>query len=193
MDFKESKTMRNLMNSFAGESQARNRYTFFASIAKKAGLEQVSAIFKDTADNEKEHAEIYYKHLVKYLGSGVVNVNAAYPVILDDTSANLQSAIDGENEEWTKLYPEAADIADEEGYTDVATSFRQIAHAEKEHENRYQSLKDNVDGGTVFKKASVVKWRCRNCGRVVETAEAPLKCPTCDHSQSYFELKAENY
>jgi rubrerythrin len=193
MDFKNSKTLQNLMNSFAGESQARNRYTFFASAAKKAGFEQIAAIFQDTANNEKEHAKIYYKHLAKHLGSDVVSVNATYPVILDDTLAHLQSSIDGENEEWTVLYPDGAKNADEEGFPDIAESFRQIAEAEKEHEKRYQALKDNLSNGSVFKKDSVVRWRCRNCGRVIEDAEAPEQCPTCDHLKAHFEVKAENY
>jgi len=193
MDFKKSKTMQNLMNSFAGESQARNRYTYFTSIAKKAGYEQIAALFQDTADNEKEHAKIFYKHLVKYLGEAVVNVNGTFPVVLGDTLVNLKSAIAGENEEWTKLYPEAAKTADEEGFPEVAESFRQIAQAEKEHEIRYAALAKNIEGGSVFKKDKPVRWRCRNCGRVVEGSEAPEKCPTCDHPQSYFELIAENY
>jgi rubrerythrin len=195
MDFKSSKTMQNLMNSFAGESQARNRYTYFASIARKAGYEQIAAIFVDTADNEKEHGKIFYKHLVKYLGAqeAMVNVSATYPVILADTPANLKSAIAGEHEEWIKLYPEAAKIADQEGFKDVAESFRQVAEAEKEHEKRYQALKNNIDQGLVFKKAKPVKWRCRNCGRVIEAAEAPKICPTCSHEQAHFELMAENY
>jgi len=193
MDFKKSKTMQNLMNSFAGESQARNRYTFFASVAKKAGYEQIAAIFQDTADNEKEHAKIFYKHLVRYLGEAMLNVSATYPVILGDTSANLKSSIAGENEEWTKLYPEGAKAADEEGFPEIAESFRQIAFAEKEHEKRYAALRANIESGKVFKKDKAVKWRCRNCGRVVEGAAAPDKCPTCDHPQAYFELIAENY
>jgi len=193
MDFKKSKTMQNLMNSFAGESQARNRYTFFASIAKKAGYEQIAAIFQDTADNEKEHAKLFYKHLVRYLGEAEITVNASYPVILGDTAANLKSSIAGENEEWTKLYPDGAKTADEEGFPEIAETFRQVAMAEQEHEKRYAALKNNIDAGTVFKKAGAVKWRCRNCGRVVESAAAPDKCPTCDHPQAYFELMAQNY
>lgn len=193
MDFKKSKTMQNLMNSFAGESQARNRYTFFSSTARKAGYQQISAIFQDTADNEKEHAKVFYKHLAKYLGEDAVSVNATYPVILGDTLAHLKSSIAGENEEWTKLYPEGAKIADEEGFPEIAYSFRQVAEAEKEHEKRYQALKDNIENGKVFKKDTPIKWRCRNCGRVIEDAVAPEKCPTCDHDQAYFEVMAENY
>lgn len=196
MKFQDSQTMRNLMNSFAGESQARNRYTYFAGVARKAGFEQIAALFVDTADNEKEHAKVFYKHLVKHLGEnyqGMVDVQASYPVVLGDTSVNLASAIAGENEEWTKLYPEAAAIADKEGFPEIAESFRQVAEAEKEHEKRYAALKRNVDSGTVFKKSATVKWRCRNCGRVVEGSAAPDTCPTCVHPKSFFELIAENY
>ena len=193
MEFKNSRTMQNLMNSFAGESQARNRYTYFAGVAKKAGYEQIAAIFLDTAENEKEHAKVFYKHLAKHMGEGAITVNGTYPVVFSDTLKHLKEAIAGENEEWTKLYPDAATIADEEGFKDVAESFRQIAAAELEHEKRYQALKDNIETGSVFKKKSPVRWRCRNCGRVIEAAEAPEKCPTCDHPQAYFEIMAENY
>lgn len=193
MDFKKSKTMQNLMNSFAGESQARNRYTYFAGIAKKAGYEQIASIFQDTADNEKEHAKIFYKHLARYLGEAMLHVDAKFPVVFGDTLMHLKSAIAGENEEWTKLYPEGAAIADEEGFPEIAESFRQIAHAEKEHERRYEALKQNIASGKVFKKDETIKWRCRNCGRVIEASAAPEKCPTCDHPQAYFEVMAENY
>jgi rubrerythrin len=193
MDFKSSGTMKNLMNSFAGESQARNRYTFFASVAKKAGYEQIAAIFLDTAENEKEHAKIFYKHLARHLAEGTVHVSAQYPVVLGDTIAHLTSSIAGENEEWVTLYPEAAKTAEEEGFSEIAGSFLQIAEAEKGHEERYQALKNNIESNAVFKKDGPVKWRCRNCGRIVEETEAPDKCPTCDHSQSYFEVMAENY
>ncbi len=193
MDFNSSKTRQNLMNSFAGESQARNRYTFFASVAKKAGYEQIAAIFLDTAQNEKEHAKVFYKHLAKYMGEGVVNVDGTYPVVFDDTLKHLEESIAGENEEWTKLYPEAAKVADEEGFADVAESFRQVAAAELEHEKRYQALKNNIEAGAVFKKTTQTRWRCRNCGRVVDGAEAPDTCPTCAHPQAHFEVMAENY
>ena len=193
MEFKNSRTMQNLMNSFAGESQARNRYTYFAGVAKKAGYEQIAAIFLDTADNEKEHAKVFYKHLAKHMGEGAVTVNGTYPVVFSDTLKHLKEAIAGENEEWMKLYPEAAKIADEEGFKDVAESFRQIAQAELEHEKRYLALKNNIETGSVFKKKASTKWRCRNCGRVIESAEAPGKCPTCDHPQAHFEIMAENY
>lgn len=193
MDFSTSRTRQNLMNSFAGESQARNRYNYFAGVAKKAGYEQIAAIFADTADNEKEHAKVFYKHLARLMGEGKVTVNATYPVVFSDTLQHLKEAIAGENEEWTRLYPEAAKIADEEGFPDVAESFRQIASAELEHEKRYLALKNNIEMGSVFKKKTSARWRCRNCGRVVDGFEAPDKCPTCAHPQSYFEIMAENY
>lgn len=195
MDFKNSKTMHNLMNSFAGESQARNRYTYFAGIARKAGYEQIAWIFDETADNEKVHAKIFFKHLVNYLGEEptIVDVQASYPVVLGDTLVNLKSAVAGENEEWTLLYPNAAKIADEEGFPEIAESFRQIAKVEKEHEERYEALVSNISGGSVFKKETTVKWRCRKCGRVIESDTAPQKCPTCQHPQAYFEVCAENY
>jgi len=195
MDFKNSKTMHNLMNSFAGESQARNRYTYFAGIARKAGYQQIAAIFEDTANNEKEHAKVFFKHLVNYLGEEptIVDVQAKFPVVLGDTLVNLKSAVAGENEEWTLLYPNAAKIADEEGFPEVAESFRQIAEAEKEHENRYEAFVSNINGGTVFKKSAPVKWRCRNCGRIIESDSAPDICPACQHAQAHFEVCAENY
>jgi rubrerythrin len=193
MEFKGSKTMQNLINSFAGESQARNRYTFFAGTAQKEGFEQIAAIFLDTAANESEHAKIYYKHLVKYLGDAVVNVNASYPVVLGDTLTNLKESLNGENEEWTSLYPDSAKAADSEGFSEIAESFRQISEAEKGHENRYKALIMNIESGKVFKKDKPVSWRCRNCGRVITAAGAPEKCPTCEHPKSYFEIMSENY
>lgn len=195
MEFKNSRTMHNLMNSFAGESQARNRYNYFAGVARKAGYEQIAAIFEDTANNEKEHAKVFFKHLVSYLGEEptIVDVQAKYPVVLGDTLVNLKASVAGENEEWTLLYPNAAKIADEEGFPEVAESFRQIAEAEKEHEKRYEAFVSNISGGTVFKKSAPVKWRCRNCGRVIEADVAPEICPTCNHPQGHFEVCAENY
>jgi len=195
MEFKNSKTMHNLMNSFAGESQARNRYTYFAGIARKAGYQQIAGIFEDTANNEKEHAKVFFKHLAGYLGEEptIVDVQAKFPVVLGDTLINLKASVAGENEEWTLLYPEGAKIADEEGFPEVAESFRQIAKAEKEHENRFEAFVSNISGGTVFKKSAPVKWRCRNCGRVIESDTAPQICPACQHPQAHFEVCAENY
>lgn len=193
MDFKGSKTRTNLINAFAGESQARNRYTFFASEAKKAGYEQISEIFADTANNEKEHAKLFYKLLLELGGADVIQVTQSYPVQLGDTLANLVSAIAGEHGEWEGDYPKAAAVAVEEGFPKVAATFRQVAEAEKSHEKRYAALKASIEGGRVFKREVKIKWRCRNCGRVVEGQEAPQTCPTCLHPQGYFEELAENY
>ncbi|MEO0122636.1 MAG: rubrerythrin [candidate division WOR-3 bacterium] len=187
---KGTKTEKNLLISFAGESQARNRYTYFASVAKKEGYEQISAIFLETADNEKEHAKVFFK----YLEGGELEITAAYPAgMIKDTLTNLQSAADGERFEWSKLYSDFAKIADEEGFPEIATSFREIAEVEQFHESRYRKLIENVKNGTVFKKPTVVKWHCRNCGYIHEGIEAPKECPACKHPQSYYELLAENY
>lgn len=193
MDFKSSRTRTNLMNAFAGESQARNRYTFFASEAKKAGYEQISAVFTDTAENEKEHAKLFYKLLVELAPGDVVQVTGSFPAVLGNTAENLASAIAGEHEEWSQDYIESARIAQEEGFTKVATTFRQIAEAEKSHELRFAALKANIERNQVFRKGQKVRWRCRNCGRVTEGEEAPKVCPTCQHPQAYFEVMAENY
>ncbi len=193
MDFKTSKTRTNLINAFAGESQARNRYTFFASEARKAGYEQVAAIFLDTAENEKEHAKLFYKLVIELGGSDVIQVTESYPVVLGDTIAHLGSAISGEHSEWQKDYAEMARIAQDEGFAKAATIFRQVAEAEKSHEERFAKLKHNVESGQAFKRATRVRWRCRNCGRVIEGEEAPKVCPTCQHPQAFFELQADNY
>ncbi|MGQ9465024.1 MAG: rubrerythrin [bacterium] len=185
-----TKTEKNLLISFAGESQARNRYTYFASAAKKEGYEQISAIFLETAENEKEHAKVFFK----YLEGGDLEITAAYPAgMIKDTLANLEAAADGENLEWTKLYADFARIADEEGFVDIANSFREIAKVEKFHEGRYRKLLANVKNKAVFKKENVVKWHCRNCGYIFEGVEAPKECPACRHPQSYYEILAENY
>lgn len=184
-----TKTEQCLINAFAGESQARNRYTYFASIAKKEGFEQISAIFLETADNEKEHAKMFYKHL----GSGVAGVNATYPFQLGTTVENLKHAAAGEHEEWTKLYADSAQIASEEGFLDVANTFRQVLEVEKHHEARYQALAKNIEQGLVFKKTDEVIWKCRNCGRTIKGIESPLLCPTCFHPQAYFELLGDNF
>ena len=183
-------TEKNLVASFAGESQARMRYTYFASQAKKEGYEQISFIFSDTADNEKEHAKRFFK----FLEGGDVEITASYPAgVIGSTAENLKAAADGENHEQTVLYPEAAKIADQEGFDEIARVFRDIARVEIEHEKRYRILLDNVEAGTCFKRPSATKWRCRNCGYVHEGVEAPEKCPACDHPQAYYELLAENY
>ena len=187
---KGTKTEKNLLASFAGESQARNRYTYFASQAKKEGFEQISFFFSDTAENEKEHAKRFFK----FLEGGEVEITASYPAgIIGKTAENLKEAADGENMEHTVLYPDAAKVADEEGFGEIATIFREIANVEKEHEKRYRALLKNIETGTVFKKPSAVKWRCRNCGYVYEGAEAPQECPACAHPQAYYEVLAENY
>jgi rubrerythrin len=187
---KGTKTEKNLLASFAGESQARNRYTFFASAAKKEGYEQISRIFLETADNEKEHAKVFFK----YLEGGDVEITASYPAgVIGDTKSNLLAAAAGENLEWTILYTEAAKIAREEGFPDVAGSFEQIAEVEKFHEGRYRKLAANIAGREVFKKKASVKWHCTNCGYIHEGDEAPKECPACKHPQSYYEVLAENY
>ena len=187
---KATKTEKNLLASFAGESQARNRYTYFAGVAKKAGYEQIAAIFSETADNEKEHAKRFFK----YLEGGDVEITATYPAgIIGDTAQNLAAAAAGENEEWTKLYKDAEKIAREEGLDEIADQFKEIAEVEEEHEKRYRKLLKNIKENAVFKKPSVVKWKCRNCGYVHEGAEAPDKCPACLHPQAYYEIHCENY
>ncbi len=190
---KGSKTEQNLLKAFAGESQARNRYTYFASVAKKEGYEQIAAIFQETADNEKEHAEIFFKHL-KHSEGMPVEITARYPAgVIGKTKENLLAAAEGEKEEHSILYPESAKIAQEEGFKDVAESFTEIAEVEKQHEKRYRKLILNVENKKVFKKDEPVMWKCRNCGYVHEGDEAPDECPACKHSQSYYEILAENY
>jgi rubrerythrin len=187
---KGTKTEQNLLKSFAGESQARNRYTYFASVAKKAGLEQIANIFIETAENEKEHAKVFFK----YLEGGDVEITASYPAgVISDTKANLEEAAAGENMEWTTLYADFGNVAKQEGFTDVARSFEQISKVERFHEARYRKLINNIGHGEVFKKKTGVKWHCTNCGYVMEGAEAPQECPACKHPQAYFEVLAENY
>ena len=187
---KGTKTEKNLLASFAGESQARNRYTYFASAARKEGFEQIANIFLETAENEKEHAKIYFKHLE----GGDVEITAAYPAgVIGDTKSNLEAAAAGENMEWTTLYANFAKIAREEGFSEVATSYEQISKVEKFHESRYRKLIANIAGKEVFKKKTTVKWHCTNCGYVHEGPEAPKECPACKHPQSYYEVLAENY
>ncbi len=194
-NLKGTKTAENLMKSFAGESQARMRYTYYASVAKKEGFLQISEIFLETAENEKEHAKLFYKHLVEGLGNGVVQeITAGYPIALNKTTLeNLEAAANGEKEEWTELYPEFAKIAEEEGFPEIAKTYKGIALVEKKHEERYRKLYENVKNNTVFKKEKKVLWKCKNCGFIVEAEEAPETCPVCNHPQSYFELLAENY
>ena len=186
---KGTKTEHNLMAAFAGESQARNRYTYYAGVAKKEGYEQISAIFIETADNEKEHAKRFFK----FLEGSPVEINAMYPSKFGTTAENLQAAAEGENEEWTDLYPKFANIADEEGFPEVAVAFRKIAEVEKEHEARYRKLWENVQNQKVFSKDSSVEWKCRNCGYHHKGESAPQKCPACIHPQSFFELNCSNW
>jgi rubrerythrin len=187
---KGSETEKNLLKAFAGESQARNRYTYFASVAKKEGYEQISAIFLETAENEREHAKVFFK----YLEGGEVQITAGYPAgKIGTTAENLLAAAEGEKEEWGAIYPQFEKIARQEGFLDVATSFKEIAEVEEKHEKRYRKLLENVKSGKVFKKDKVVRWKCRNCGYVHEGKEAPAVCPACKHPQSYYEVMEENY
>jgi rubrerythrin len=187
---KGTRTEKNLPASFAGESQARNRYTFFAGVAKKEGYEQIAAFFLETADNEKEHAEVFFK----CLEGGAVEITAAYPAgVIADTKSNLTAAADGEKEEWSVLYADFAGIAREEGFPEIATHFEEIAEVERFHEARYRKLIENLAKGEVFKKPASVKWHCRNCGYVFEGTSAPEECPACKHPQTYYEVLAENY
>ncbi len=187
---KGTKTEQNLLKSFAGESQARNRYTYFASAARKEGYEQIANIFTETAENEKEHAKVFFK----YLEGGEVEITANYPAgAIKDTRSNLEAAADGENVEWTTLYQDFAKTAKDEGFADVCRSFEQIAKVERFHESRYRKLINNIKSGEVFKKKAAAKWHCINCGYVVESAEAPKECPACKHPQAFYEVLAENY
>lgn len=187
---KGTMTEQNLLKSFAGESQARNRYTFFASVAKKEGYEQISGVFMETAEQEKEHAKRFFK----YLEGGDLTITASYPAgVIGTTAENLLAAAQGEHEEWDVLYAEFADVAEQEGFAEIANTFRQIAKVEAEHEKRYLKLLSRITDGNFFVRDNEIWWQCRNCGYVLKAKEAPLKCPACAHPQSYFEPKKENY
>ncbi len=187
---KGSKTEQNLLKAFAGESQARNRYTYFAKQARKEGYEQIAAVFEETAENEKEHAKVFFKHLE----GGMVEITAEYPAgIIGTTEENLLEAAEGEKMEWGTLYPDFGQVAEDEGFPEIAHSFRNIAKVEAEHEKRYRKLHENVKEKKVFKRKNMVKWKCRNCGFIYEGPEAPQICPACQHPQSYYEILAENY
>jgi rubrerythrin len=187
---KGSKTEQNLLKAFAGESQARNRYTYFASAARKEGFEQIGAIFTETAENELEHAKVFFKHLE----GGEVEITASYPAgRIGTTAENLLAAAEGEKMEWGTLYPGFAETAKKEGFDKVAESFTEISEVEQQHEKRYRKLLENVKKGAVFKKDKEVEWKCRNCGYVHRGKEAPKVCPACSHPQSYYELRAKNY
>ncbi len=190
MGLKGSKTEKNILTGFAGESQARNRYTYFASQARKDGYMQIKDIFEETANQEREHA----KRLFKLLQGGAVEVQAAFPAgVIASTSENLKAGAAGENYEWTDMYPSFAAVAREEGFEAIAKVFESIAVAEKQHEKRYLDLRANIEGGKVFKKDKKVVWRCLNCGYLHEGKEAPDRCPACDHAQAHFELLGENW
>jgi len=190
MNIKGTKTEQNLLKAFAGESQARNRYTFFASKAKDDGYEQIAAIFLETAENEKEHAEVFFK----YLKGGPLEITSTYPAgKIGTTTQNLLAAAEGEKEEWDILYPDFAATAKKEGFAAIATSFEEIAEVEEQHELRYRKLLANVKKGRVFKRETTVKWHCRNCGYIHEGPEAPKICPACKHAQAYYELWVEAY
>ncbi len=187
---KDTKTEKNLLTAFAGESQARNRYTFFASQAKKDGYEQIAAFFEETADNEKEHAKLFFK----YLEGGMVEITGTFPAgKIGTTAENLLASANGEHEEWSLLYPDAAKIARSEGFEDIAKTYEEVAKVEAAHENRYRKLLEDVQNGKVFKKDKAVSWKCRNCGYVHNGQEAPEACPACKHAKKFFEVLAENY
>ena len=187
---KGSRTEKNLLAAFAGESQARNRYTYFASAARKECFEQIAHIFLETAENEKEHAKVFFKHLE----GGDVEITASYPAgVIGDTKSNLEAAAAGEKMEWTNIYADFAKIAKEEGFPEIARSFDQISKVEKFHESRYRKLIKNIKDKQVFKKKTKVNWHCINCGYVFEGTQAPKECPACKHPQSYYELLADNY
>lgn len=193
MELKGSETEKNLLKSFAGESQARMRYTYFASVAKKEGYEQISGIFLETAENEKEHAKVFFKYLKDSEGLPV-EITALYPAgKIGTTEENLFAAAEGEKEEWGELYPEFEKIAREEGFEEIADSFKEIAEVEEEHEKRYRKLLENIKQGKVFKREQEVKWKCRNCGYVHKGKNAPSLCPACKHPRSYYELFCESY
>jgi len=187
---KGTKTEKNLLKAFSGESQARNRYTYFASVARNEGLMQIFNIFTETAENEKEHAKRFFK----FLEGGDLEITASFPAgVIGTTAENLKAAAAGENLEWTTLYAQFAVDADEEGFNEIGDVFRNVSIAEKQHEKRYLGLLENIKTGKVFKKDKSVKWRCSNCGYIHEAAEAPIVCPACDHPQAYYEILCENW
>ncbi len=194
MNLKGSKTAENLLKSFAGESQARGRYTMYSSIAKKEGFVQISQLFAETADNEFEHSKVFFNHLINNgINGEKIMIEADYPVAKGSTLENLKSAAQGEHEEWSEAYPSFAKIAEEEGFSAIAKSFKEISEVEKRHETRYLKLAENVETGKVFKRDQPVLWKCNNCGYIFEGEEAPVKCPACLHDKAYFELFIETY
>lgn len=194
MTLKGTKTAENLMKSFAGETQARTRYTYYSSIAKKEGYVQIANIFMETAEQEKEHAKRFYKFLKEDFKDESIEINSSYPVSFhQETAKNLKAAADGEHEEWEVDYPNFAKIAKEEGFPEISVAFEKIGEVEKRHERRYRKLLENIENNTVFKKDEVVLWKCNNCGYIHEGKEAPKSCPACIHPQGYFEVFIENY
>ncbi len=189
-NLKGTETEKNLLKAFAGESQARTRYNYFASVAKKEGYEQIAAIFAETADNEKEHAKVFFKYLED--ASAEITTTAG-TIKMKDTTTCLLAAAEGEHEEWAEMYPAMAETAEQEGFTKIAESFRLIATVEKHHEERYRALAKNIQEGTVFLKDGEVWWKCRNCGYIVKASEAPKVCPACKHAQAFFEILADNF
>ncbi len=192
MDLKSSQTAQNLLKAFAGESQARNRYTYAANIARAEGFEYIASIFQETAHNEQEHARLFYAHLAP-LAPDVLEITASYPVVAGNTAAQLKAAVAGENEEWTLLYPAFAKIAKEEGFPEAARTFEWVAKVEKEHEGRYAMLLSRVETGTVFKREEKIAWRCLECGHIHEGTSAPGACPVCKKPQSWFQPVAEKF
>lgn len=192
MDLKSSQTAQNLLKAFAGESQARNRYTYAANIARAEGFEYIASIFQETAHNEQEHARLFYAHLAP-LAPDVLEITASYPVVAGNTAAQLKAAVAGENEEWTLLYPAFARIAKEEGFPEAARTFEWVAKVEKEHEGRYAMLLSRVETGTVFKREEKIAWRCLECGHIHEGTSAPGACPVCKKPQSWFQPVAEKF
>ena len=193
-DLKGTKTAENLMKSFAGESQARMRYTYYATTAKKEGYRQISNIFLETADNEKKHAKLFFKHLLSHgLQESVQEIHASYPIALDDTLKNLQYAANGEKEEWSDLYPSFAQEAEKEGFPEVAKTYKLVSMVEKRHEERYRKLHSALEKHKLFVKDGKVFWKCLECGYIVEASKAPERCPVCDHPQGNFEIWIENY
>jgi len=187
---KGTRTEKNLLKAFAGESQAKNRYEFFAKVAKKEGYEQIAEFFQETASQEQQHAKVFFK----FLEGGPVEITATYPAgVIGTTTENLKAAAEGENEEWTELYPEFAKIAEEEGFKNIATSFKLIAKVEAEHEARYKKLLENIEQGKVFEREEKVRWVCRKCGYVHESKKALKNCPACNHPEAYFEIEKTNY
>jgi rubrerythrin len=190
---KGTKTAVNLMHSFAGESQARTRYTYYSSVAKNEGFVQISNIFTETAENEKEHAKRFFKFLNAEMCGETVEITADFPIVFGDTKTNLKAAAEGENEEHTKMYPEFAKIAEEEGFIEIAHLFTEVGEVEERHERRFLKLLANIENDKVFKKDEVVEWKCNNCGYIHTGKSAPNKCPACDHPQAHFEVFKETY